>query len=122
MTDKLNDHFLDILVGEKLSAVTFVMDYSQVDFDGNRFTFYIWPVATIERREYKFKDQLYRDKLCSLITRVVVKASFVDNEELTILFDNSDKLSLSLDHSNPDIVAPEIAMFTDTNKNWYVFQ
>jgi hypothetical protein len=31
MQDKTKESFLDILIGEKLSSVTFVMDYLQVD-------------------------------------------------------------------------------------------
>ena len=121
MTGKSNTDFLDILVGEKLSSVTFVMDYSQVDFDGNRFTFYIWPVVTVDKVEYKFGDQYYRDKLCSLITKVVTQASYVDNQEMNILFGDNAKLNLPLDQLNPNIVA-EIAVFTDINEKWYVFQ
>lgn len=121
MTDKSTNNFLDILVSEKLSSVTFVMDYLQVDFDGNGFTFYIWPIVTIDDKGYKLGDQFYRDKLCSLITKVVTTASFVDNEEMIIIFDNNDQLKLSLDPSNPDIIT-EIAIFTDINERWYAFQ
>ena len=121
MQDKTNENFLDILVGEKLSSVTFVMDYLQADFDGNRFTFYIWPVVTTENTEYKFGDTFYRDRLCSLIAKVVKHVTYVDNKEIIIDFGNNDKLFLSLDPDNPDIVV-EIATFTDTNDKWYVFQ
>lgn len=121
MQDKTKENFLDILIGEKLSSVTFVMDYLQADFDGNRFTFYIWPVVTIENTEFKFGDTSYRDKLCSLITKVVEHITYADKKEIVIEFANKDKLFLSLDPDNPDIVV-EIATFTDTNDNWYVFQ
>lgn len=121
MHDNTKENFLDILKGEKLSSVTFVMDYLQADFDGNRFTFYIWPVVTIENTEFKFGDTSYRDKLCSLIAKVVEHVTCIDNREIVIGFDNKDKLFLSLDPNNPDIVG-EIAIFTDTNEKWYVFQ
>ena len=97
------------------------MDYLQADFDGNSFTFYIWPVITVENIEYKFGDSLYRDKLCSLIARVVDHSIFVDKKEIVIGFDNKDKLFLSLDPNNPDIVA-EIAIFTDADGKWYFFE
>jgi hypothetical protein len=121
MHDNIKENFLDILIGEKLSSVTFVMDYLQADFDGNRFTFYIWPVVTIDNTEFKFGDTSYRDKLCTLIAKVVKHVTYIDNKELVIGFDNKDKLFLSLDPDNPDNVA-EIAIFTDTNEKWYVFQ
>jgi len=121
MQDKTKENFLNILVGEKLSSVTFVMDYLQADFDGNRFTFYIWPVVTVDNTEYRFGDTSYRDKLCSLITRIVNQVTYVDNKVIVIDFDDKGKLSLSLEPDNPNIVA-EIAIFTDVNDKWYVFQ
>jgi hypothetical protein len=121
MQDKTKDHFLDILIGEKLSSVTFVMDYLQVDFDGNRFTFNAWPVVVIANVEYQFGDLSYRDKLCFLITKVVKKADFIPNEEVSILFDNNDRLFLLLNSYNPDLM-PEIAIFKGISGELYVFQ
>ena len=121
MKDDTKDNFLDVLVGEKLSSVTFVMDYLQADFDGNGFTFYIWPVVTVDNIEYRFGVPLYRDKLCSLITRVVDYLIFLDGKGMVIHFDNYDKLFLPLDPSNPDIVA-EIGIFTAANGDLYVFE
>ncbi len=115
------EDFLDILIGEKLSSVTFVMDYVQVDFDGNGFTFYIWPVVTIDNIEYRFGEPFYRDKLCSLITKIVKHVVFVNNKGIGIDFENESKLFLSLDPNNPDIFV-EIATFIDINKKCYVFQ
>ena len=118
---KCRDNFFDILIGEKLSSVTFVMDYMQVDFDGNRFTFYIYPTVTIENINYNFGSPFYRDKLCLLITKIVQNVKIVDNEKLTIEFNDSSKLNLSLDSNNPDIIV-EIGTFTDTKGQLYVFR
>jgi hypothetical protein len=117
----VQDQSFDILIGEKLSSVTFVMDYLQIDFDGNQFTFYIWPVVTSDKIKYQFGDLFYRDKLCSLIAKVVAGVIIKDNEVFEIHFENNDELTLSLDPTNPDIVT-EIAIFTDVEKNWYVFE
>jgi hypothetical protein len=121
MQSNSSDRFLDILIGEKLSSVTFVMDYLQIDFDGNRFTFYIWPVIIVEGINYNFGDALYRDKLCSLISKIISEVTLIDNEKMIIKFDDSNKLHLSLDPNNPEIIIPEIAHFTDVNGKWYVF-
>jgi hypothetical protein len=110
-----------ILNGEKLSSVVFVMDYLQLDFDGNRFTLNVWPVVTVDSKEYKFGELLYRDSLCSLITKVVKQIGGVEKQHLTLEFESGDKLTVSLDPSNPELVTPEIAIFTDTNEKWYVF-
>jgi hypothetical protein len=52
----MQEQSLDILVGEKLSSVTFVLDYLQVDFDGNQFTFYIWPTVFVDGEKYEFGE------------------------------------------------------------------
>lgn len=117
----MEDNFFNILIGEKLSSVTFVMDYMQVDFDGNRFTFYIYPTVTIENVNYNFGDAFYRDKLCSLITKTVQEVIVIQNENLTIKFHDSNKLTLSLDTNNLDILT-EIATFSDVKGRFCVFQ
>ena len=117
----VQDKFLDILREEKLSSVTFIMDYLQLDFDGNQFTINIWPSVFVENIEYKFGQQLYRDKLCSLITNVVSEASFRDKQLLKIQFKNGDSIRFSLDPDNPELNAPFIAEFNDVNKRWYIF-
>jgi hypothetical protein len=121
MKDNQGNEFLNILIGEKLSSVTFVMDYVQLDFDGNRFTFNVWPAITLKGKEYKFGEPSYRDSLCSLIGQVVKKPVGEENQHITITFENGDKLTISLDPQNPELVTPEIGDFIDTNENWYVF-
>ena len=44
-------HVLHPIVGEFPSAVTFVMDYLQLDFNGHRLTSYIWPLVHNEGKE-----------------------------------------------------------------------
>jgi len=121
MKDNYGNDFLSILIGEKLSSVTFVMDYLQLNFDGNSFTFHVWPVITIGSKEYKFGEPSYRDSLCSLIAQVVKLASGEEKQHLTLDFESGDKLTVSLNPDNPELITPEIAIFTDTNENWYVF-
>jgi len=118
--DSLGNDFLGILVGEKLSSVTFVLDYLQLDFDGNRFTLNVWPMVVIGNNEYKFGEPSYRDTLCSLIAQVVKQATGEEKQYLNISFESGDMLIVSLCHGNPELIAPEIAIFTDLNDNWYV--
>ena len=58
-----NDSFnyFDILIGEQLSSVTFVMDYLQLDFDGNRLTCNVWPVVNVANNSYKYQQTEYRN-------------------------------------------------------------
>jgi hypothetical protein len=120
MQDNSSWGILDILIGEKLSSVIFVMDYLQIDFDGNRFTFNIWPEITVDRIDYRFGDQFYRDKLCSLIAKIVSETILIENDKMEIKFDDSNKLYLSLDPTNLEITTPEIVDFVDTNGRWIV--
>lgn len=116
-----SENCFDVLIGEKLSSVTFVMDYLQIDFDGNRFTFNIWPLITVDNVGYKFGDALYRDMLCSLIARIVSKVTLVENEKIVIEFGSKDNLYLLLDANEKEIINPEIAHFTDAKGRWYFF-
>jgi hypothetical protein len=121
MKDNRGNNFLNILIGEKLSSVAFVMDYLQSDFDGNRFTLSVWPVITAGGKEHKFGEPSYRDSLCSLIAHVVKQASGEEKQRLTITFESGDKLIITPYPNNPELVAPERAICTDANENWYVF-
>jgi hypothetical protein len=120
MQSKLQKTFLEILIGEKLSSVVFVMDYLQLDFDGNRFTFNIWPIVTVDNKQYKYGDSNYRDKLCLLIAKNVTRVTLQENKELVIEFGAKDQIILSLDPNNPEIITPEIATFNDTDNNLYI--
>ena len=42
------DSLRERLKGDRLSAVTFVMDYVQFDFNGQRLTAYVWPDVEID--------------------------------------------------------------------------
>jgi hypothetical protein len=115
------NNFLDILKGEKLSSVVFVMDYLQLDFDGNRFTMNIWPSVIVLNIEYKFGMPDYRNKICSVIGQVVSEVIFKDKEFIAINFQNGDSIKLSLDPNNPELLTPEIATFSDVENRFYVF-
>jgi hypothetical protein len=118
--DNEGKEFLNILVGEKLSSVTFVMDYLQLDFDGNQFTFYVWPVISIGGKEYLFGEPSYRDNLCSLISQVVKQTYGEGQKYFTLEFEQGNRLTVSLDPNNPELFG-EIAHFTDTDGKWHVF-
>lgn len=118
--DKEGREFLNNLIGEKLSSVTFVMDYLQLDFDGNQFTLYVWPVVNIGGKEYLFGEPSYRDILCSLITQVVKQTYGEEQKYFMLEFEQGNRLTVSLDPNNPELFG-EIAHFTDTDGKWYAF-
>jgi hypothetical protein len=73
------------LVNEQLSAVVFVQDYLQLDFDGKRLTVNVWPTVTIEDHKYSVGANGYRDALCGLIGKTVSTASETE-VEITLTF------------------------------------
>ena len=87
MSDKSHESkVLDALVGQQLSAVTFVQDYLQLDFEGKRLTINIWPTVSLSRNEFHIGDVGYRDALCAAIGADVAGTSETDSEIL-IRFD-----------------------------------
>lgn len=113
-------NFFDLLIGEKLSSVTFVMDYLQLDFDGNRLTFNIWPIVNVSNISYKYQQDGYRDKICSLITDIVSSIDIEIGSYLILEFSNGDSISISLNIENPDLVTPEILTFTDRGNSLHI--
>jgi hypothetical protein len=62
-----SEKVLDQLIGQQLSAITFVQDYVQVSFDAFRVTLNVWPIVNHEYGQVRFGQQGYRDALCSFI-------------------------------------------------------
>jgi hypothetical protein len=120
MSEKGNENFLEILQGEKLSSVTFVMDYLQLDFDGYRLTLNDWPIVIIDNIMYRYGEQPYRDKLCSLITKIVSEVVLVIDDILILKFSTYGSITLSLDPNYLRITSPEIVTFCDTKGHFYV--
>ena len=109
------------LVGEKLSSVTFVLDYLQLDFDGNGFTMFIWPVIISENEKAVFGEGQYRNKLCALIAKVVTRIAYVEDVFLHIVFDEANQIKWPINPDNPDIIA-EIGIYRNTEEEWFIFQ
>ncbi len=111
---------LNVLLGEQLSAVIFIQDYCQLDFDGNILTCYIFPTIILNNGdEYKFPHKEYRNMLCELISTIVVSTNTESKMKIEILFSNDSKIYLQIDYTNPKTI--EIAMFQDINDHWSFF-
>lgn len=94
MTD--TDKPLDVLVGKQLSAVTFVMDYVQLSFDGPVLTAITQPMVTAGGISFRWGQAGYRDRLCERITHIVRTASIVEGKEICIEFDDGSTATVSL--------------------------
>jgi hypothetical protein len=97
--------------GEQLSAVTFVQDYVQLHFDGPMITAITLPVAIARDTRWGIGDIGYRDQLCGLIARNVVRAYVRPGDRLQIDFEGGASLIVSL--KPKDYRAAEAVIFSD---------
>lgn len=77
---------LDVLLHRQLSAVTFVQDYLQLDFDGKRLTVYAWPAVSLCDSRFTVDDNGYKDALCAFIAKPVTKTTETESE-IVLAFD-----------------------------------
>lgn len=91
-----NEILSDALLGEQLSAVTFVMDYFQLEFDGTRLIIFAPPIATVHDEPAPG----YRDRLCSFIAQRVTSAYEVENFSLHIEFGSFGRIVVLLDEDS----------------------
>jgi len=93
------------IVGERLSSITFVQDYWQLDFDGVG-------VSALTRIEVQDKgsrlgdrDDRFRNVLCEQIGKTVKRVTLIQPEALTITFDDQSSIAISLrwkDYRGPE--------------------
>jgi hypothetical protein len=69
----------EILVGEQLNAITFVMDYVQVHFNGPTLTFLVPVYVQTPENWLAFPGPGGRDALCSLIGTEVAVVQATDD-------------------------------------------
>ena len=102
---------LQIIVGEKLSSVTFVMDYVQLGFDGPLLTAYSGPEVSFGGKVFAWGEPGFRDVLCDRIGAIVRQAEAVDDDAIRISLGDGGLISISLKPEDYD--GPEAAELTD---------
>jgi hypothetical protein len=95
------------VIGRTLAAVTFVMDYVQVQFDNDRLNYYVWPRIWRGESVLKHPAPGYNDALIGMIGRNVVGVDEVLDLGLVIELEGGARLSVPLDGT--DLGGPEIA-------------
>lgn len=109
-----------VLVGESVSAVTFVMDYLQLQLESGALNFYNWPAVTVGGKTLRHDDADYKDALCEFITKTIREVDELLDEGLKLDFaDGSITVPLSVDKDFP---CPEIAEFVSREKPWLIWQ
>ncbi|WP_158752832.1 hypothetical protein [Dyella sp. S184] len=108
------------LLQKKLVSVTFIKDYLQLNFDGPYFNFYDYPSINVGGEIFDSKKFGYREHICNLIGSKVVLIKEDIDSNISINFDNSSSVSLSLKPEDRSSV--EIAMFqSGSGEGWIVW-
>ena len=110
MAQKSVSATFDALVGTTLTAVTFIWDYVQLQFEAEQFTdaarlnAYTMPKVEVAHRCWTRADDGWRDSVCARIGGVVTSASCSDTG-LEIRFQDGASVTVSL--REDDNVGPE---------------
>lgn len=87
---------LSLLEGREVSAVVFVRDYLQLQFDGPYLNAYVWPELHKGRQNWDVSRPGYKDALCNLIGRTIVAAVETPDERITLHVDDETSMEFSL--------------------------
>ena len=109
---------LNPIVGEKLSAVTFVADYLQLHFDGPVLTSVTHPRVVIDGKSYSWDSPCYKDKVCKLIFKSVIRTKIVPEKYVRIDFERGNRIEISI--RPEDYVAGEALWFDANGEHWVV--
>ena len=98
------ERVLNEVVGEQLSAVTFVQDYLQLHFDGPTINVYIACSIIEGGRTDRVGDRDFRNSLCGRIGKKVTRVLSVPDRHLDIYFEDESLIRISL--ASEDYVGP----------------
>ena len=110
---------LDDLVGRVLSAVVFVQDYLQLQFDGSVLTLLVWPVVSRGANERAFGSPEYRDLLCACIGTIVTDARIFTGSALTLELSDRSLIVASL--APDDFTGPEAVIYQSQDGRTWVW-
>jgi len=115
----VDDRGLEMIVGESLSSVEFVMDYVRLGFNDSTLTSFVGPQVQDLDRILSETDSGYRDALCALIGVVVSNADVHEEEFLRITFEDGRAITVSLRADGA--IGPECAYFTSSSGVWWTW-
>lgn len=97
---------LSYLIGKQLSAVVFVMDYLQFQFNGAVLTVLNPICVKVDNKIYQSGDINFRNSLCERISHIVENL-LLSEDRLEINFNDSAAFFISLkdeDYSNAEAI------------------
>lgn len=98
-----NGHFtqgIETLIGERLSSVTFILDYIQLAFDGPNLQVFCPMVIRGGGQDLSQDDAAFRNAICALISKNVTGIE-VARGSIAIAF-GSTEVDLCFDQSSPE--------------------
>ena len=105
--DVMSIEYLNQIIGEKLSAVVFVLEYHQLQFDGPVFTILNPIIVTSSGSFVTVGDNQFRNRICDQIAKIVKRVDYNKDDSLVIEFEDGSTISVSLkaeDYSGPEAV------------------
>ena len=93
------------IVGEKLSAIVFVMDYWQLQFDGPTINVFTRLAVHSSDSVVRDGDDQFRNRICEQIAKIVTGVKLAEREALIVTFEDQSSISISLkpeDYSGPE--------------------
>lgn len=97
------------MIGEPVSAISFVQNYVELHFDGNILTARTPVSIVIRQQHFIFPETGSRDALCELIGRRAIDIVICDDDSITLTFDDSSTAVIPLGQEFRS--GPEAAQF-----------
>ncbi len=88
--------FLNQIVGERLTAITFVLDDYQFQFDGPMFNVLTPVLVESSAGRAASGDDPFRNLVCGQIAKVVRSVSVLEGDAITVTFEDRSEIRFSL--------------------------
>ena len=103
------------IIGEKLGAITFVLDYWQLQFDGPIINALTRIGVSARGQQLRDGDDQFRNLICGQIGKIVMDVTLTQQEAFTIAFEDQSSISISL--KRDDYRGPEAMVFFGRNNS-----
>ena len=115
--EQTEEKSLQVIIGEQLSAVTFVQDYVQLHFDGPRLTIFSHAVVMLGGKPFHWDKSGFRDALCNNIAKKVTEARVAYGDNIFISFADGSTIKISL--KDKDYRGGEAVNFDTGGNEWW---